>query len=74
MDTFKEIIIEYNHALRRCLTLYLDKWVRHSTNRKRIGPGLVERVDMSLREAICTVRWANDEVTMEYGRDLEMLS
>jgi len=52
---------------------YMDKWVRHSRG-KQIGPGLVENIELSLMMPICTVRWANDEVTKEHARDLEVLS
>ena len=52
---------------------YMDRWVRHIRG-KQIDPGLVENIELSLMMPICTVRWANDEVTKEHARDLEVLS
>ena len=69
----RTIIGNHVKKLHKCILTYMDKYVRHSRG-TQIGPGLVENIELSLMEPICTVRWANDVLTKEHGRDLEVLS
>ena len=70
-----EIRQEYDDALRACRNEFLGTWVRHKKPKKqdtRPSPGKVEGVEMSMRHAVCTVRWADNRVTVEGGYDLEI--
>ena len=71
VDKIKE---EYRKALKNCQDKYLGKWVLNRGKSDYPGPGLVEAVTMSHREAVCTVRWANNQVSQESGLDLEIQS
>lgn len=68
------IMSAYLHRLQSYLDRYFDRWVCHANRRDRIGPGMVIHVDMSINQAICKVRWADNKETFEFGTELEILS
>jgi hypothetical protein len=73
--TPEEIRQEYEDAFQACRDEFLGTWVRHKKVKKqatRPSPGKVEAVEMSMRHAVCTVRWADNRVTVECGYDLEV--
>lgn len=67
-----EEIIEYRQVLNTYQDKYLGKWVLNRGKSKYPGPGIVEQVTMSLRQPVCLVRWANNELSKESGLDLEL--
>lgn len=69
----RQIVGNHVRALHSFMAIYMDKWVRHKKNRNRISPGQVENIELSLLEAVCTVRWANNTLTREHGQDLHIL-
>jgi len=74
MTSSSQIMSDYLNTLKAYLDTYMDRWVRHASRKDRISPGLVERVDISFKDSICTVRWADNKITYEFGEELEILS